>query len=495
MSTQNYIAFDLGAESGRAVLGAFDGETLDLREVHRFPNHPVRVSGHLHWDALRLLDEIQNGLERATQPSREIASIGVDAWGVDYGLLDASGELLGNPWHYRDHRTDGIMEEVFRRVPRERIFRTTGIQFMQLNTLYQLYAATLAGSPVLSMADKLLLMPDLMNYWLTGEKVSEFTIATTTQFYDPRARDWARPLLEELGIPQRLVPPLVSPSTDLGTLVSPSNVPGLEHTRVITPASHDTASAVAAVPARDEDYAYISSGTWSLMGVQVREPIIDEQTLRFNFTNEGAASGGFQLLKNLTGLWLLQECRRAWSRAGSEPSYAELLTLAEQAPPFAALIDPDDHSFLNPDDMPAAITQFCERTKQAAPGSQGGIVRCTLESLALKYRHTLGQLETVLGKRLPVIHVVGGGSQNRLLCQMTADACVRPVLAGPVEATALGNILVQMLAQGQLNAQEQARDLVRASFPVTAFEPREGAAWNYAYARFSSILAVEVGGA
>ncbi len=488
MSTQNYVAFDLGAESGRAVLGAFDGERLDLHEVHRFPNRPVRVSGHLHWDVLRLYDEIQNGLELAAHQVGEIAGIGVDTWGVDYALLDRSGELLGNPWHYRDLRTDGIMEEVFRRVPRERIFQTTGIQFLQLNTLYQLFATLLTEPHSLDIADTLLLMPDLMHFWLTGVKVSEFSIATTTQFYDPRARDWARPLLQELGIPPRLVPPLVSPGNDLGRLVSASKMPALEHTRVITPASHDTASAVAAVPARSDDYAYISSGTWSLMGVEVREPIINDQMLRYNFTNEGAASGDFQLLKNLTGLWLLQECRRAWSRQGREYSYADLLALAAQAPPFAALIDPDDHCFLNPDDMPTAIAQYAERTRQAPPRAPGDMVRCTLESLALKYRQTLGQLETVVGRHLPVIHIVGGGSQNQTLCQMTADACARPVLAGPVEATALGNILVQMLAKGRLGTLEQGRSLVRASFPVATFEPREASAWNDAYARFLSLF-------
>ncbi len=492
MRTQNYIAVDLGAESGRAVVGAFDGERLELREVHRFPNRPVRVSGHLHWDALRLYEEIQSGLETAGHLYGEIASIGVDTWGVDYALLDRSGELLGNPWHYRDRRTDGMIEEVSRRVPRERIFRATGIQFLQLNTLYQLFATALAGTQVLDIADTLLMMPDLMHYWLTGVKASEFSIATTTQFYDPHARDWARPLLQELGIPTRLLPPLVSPGTDLGRMVSAFGMPALEHARVITPASHDTASAVAAVPAWSDDYAYISSGTWSLMGVQVREPIIDDQTLRFNFTNEGAADGGFQLLKNLTGLWLLQECRRAWARQGADLSYGDLLALAEQAPPFAALLDPDDHSFLNPDDMPAAITRYCERTKQAPPSSPAAMVRGALESLALKYRHTLGQLEAITGKHLSVIHVVGGGSQNRLLCQMTADACARPVFAGPVEATALGNILVQMHAQGQLGTLEQARGLVRASFPVGSFEPRETTAWNDVYARFLSLLAAQV---
>ncbi len=489
MTTQNFLAIDLGAESGRAVVGSFEEKQLSLHEVCRFPNRPVRVAGHLHWDVLSLFDEIQKGLARAAEKFGDLESVGIDTWGVDFALLDASGALLGNPVHYRDHRTDGMMEEAFRRVARDRIFQTTGIQFMQLNTVYQLLAMTVANAPALRVADTLLMMPDLFNYWLTGEKVSEFTIATTTQFYDPRARDWARSLLDDLKIPHSFLPRVIPPATDLGPLAPHvERTVGLERTRVIAPACHDTNSAVAAVPARVANYAYISSGTWSLMGSEVRAPIINEQSLRFNFTNEGGAGGTFCLLKNLTGLWLIQECRRIWARAGSETSYAELMAIAEQARPFAALVDSDHPSFLNPDDMPAAIAQFCKRTGQTPPQDRGAIIRCALESLALKYRYTLEQLETLLGKRIEVIHVVGGGSQNRLLGQFTADACARPVLAGPVEATALGNILLQMLTQKIIASLEEARAIGRDSFPLTTYEPRNTSAWMEAYGRFSQIV-------
>ena len=319
MPTQNFVAIDLGAESGRAVIGAFTGEKLALEQVHRFPNQPVHVGNTLYWDALRLFEDLQIGLERAAQTSGFIESAGIDTWGVDFGLLDAQGVVIGNPVHYRDHRTDALMPAVFAQVSRERIFEATGIQFMQLNTLYQLYALTRANSPQLQIADTLLMMPDLFNYWLTGEKVAESTIASTTQFYDPRAKEWARGLLQELEIPHHFLPRLVPPATDLGKLPPRlAQTRGLENTRVIAPAGHDTAAAVAAVPTRVANYAYISSGTWSLMGAEVPAPIINSQTLQHNFTNEVGAGGMIRLLKNISGLWIVQECRRAWARQGDE---------------------------------------------------------------------------------------------------------------------------------------------------------------------------------
>ncbi len=489
METRNFAALDIGAESGRAVVGMFDGRTLKLSEVHRFPNRPVTVVGHLHWDALRLYDEIQIALERAAEQFGELASVGVDTWGVDFALLDASGELLGNPFHYRDHRTDGMMQEAFRRVPREMIFKTTGIQFMQLNTLYQLLAMTLSHSPTLEIAAKLLMLPDLFNYWLTGEQVSEFTIATTTQFYDPNKRTWAFDLLDRLGIPHAFLPPIVSPATDLGPLRPVSRQHSrLDWTHVIATACHDTQAAIAAVPVQHRDYAYISSGTWSLMGVEVREPVIDERTLAYNFTNEGGTGQRFCLLKNLTGLWLVQECRRAWAQSGDALTYSDMMDLAERARPFSALVDPDDSLFLNPTDMPKAIGQFCVRTGQKPPIERGAMIRCALESLAIKYRYTLDQLETLLNKRLEVIHIVGGGAQNQLLCQMAANACGRPVVAGPVEATSLGNILLQMTAQGLLHSSEEARGLSRDSFPVMTYLPKDSAEWTDAFAQFTGLI-------
>lgn len=487
MTTNNLLAIDLGAESGRAVVGSFEGKQLSLRQVHRFRNGPVRVAGHLHWDVLRLLEEIQNGLAAAAKQFGRITSLGIDTWGVDFGLLDRTGELIGNPYHYRDHRTDGMMEQVFERVPRAEIFQATGIQFMQLNTLYQLYA--MAGSPALDAAKTLLMMPDLLNYWLTGEKLSEFTIATTTQFYDPRQGAWANEILERLGLPSEIMPRVIQPATEIAALLpAVADTLGLRGVKVIAPACHDTGSAVAAIPARTDDYAYISSGTWSLMGVVTPRPIITDMTRDFNFTNEGGVGSTIRLLKNITGLWLVQECRRAWARSGDELDYDAISALAASAPPFQAYVDPDHSSFLSPDDMPQAIQEFCAATGQAGPSDRGTLVRVTLESLALKYRATLEKLEKIVGRHLDAIHIVGGGSRNQLLCQFTADACARPVYAGPVEATALGNLLAQTLASGYCASWTQAREIVRTAFPLTPYEPRDSAAWDEAYARFKRVL-------
>jgi rhamnulokinase len=493
MTSKNFVALDLGAESGRAVVGQFKGRQLALYEVHRFRNGPVRVAGHLHWDVLRLFDEIQNGLQLAAKQYGDVASLGVDTWGVDFGLLDRTGTLIGNPYHYRDHRTDGVMEQVFARVPRAEVFAATGIQFMQLNTLYQLYA--MAGTPALDIAQTLLMMPDLFNYWLTGEKVSEFTIATTTQFYDSRHHAWADDLLERLGLPNQIMPQVISPATVIGPrLPDLADHAGLKETQVVAPACHDTGSAVAAVPARTEHYAYISSGTWSLMGVVTPQPIITDVTRDFNFTNEGGVGGTIRLLKNIAGLWLVQECRRAWARAGDELSYDVITSLAEQASPFRAFVDPDHSSFLNPEDMPQAICSYCAQTGQPVPCDRGSLVRIVLESLACKYRVTLESLERILapsGVRLEAIHIVGGGSQNQLLCQFTADACGRPVYAGPVEATALGNVLAQAMAMDYCSSWAEAREIVREAFPLKAYEPRDAqrAAWDEAYTRFQQVLA------
>lgn len=491
MPSRNFLAFDLGAESGRAIVGAFDGATLSLDELHRFANRPVRVGAHLHWNVLSLWDEMQTGLRKAA--AHAPVSLGVDTWGVDFALLDASGGLIGNPYHYRDHHTDGMVDLAIGEVGRERIFDATGIQFMQLNTLYQLLALARAGSPALDIARTLLMMPDLFHYWFTGELACEFTNATTTQFYDPRAGDWARGLLQSLGIPHHFLTRVVQPGADLGA-VSPAllkslDLPALAAARVIAPATHDTGSAVAGVPAAGERYAYISSGTWSLMGSVAPSPVITPQALRFNFTNEGGVGGEFRLLKNIMGMWLIEECRRRWAGAGGQlMPYAELLAEAARAPAFAALIDPDDASFLLPDDMPAALAAYCERTHQVSPAGRGATARAIYESLALKYRYTLDQLETLLGHRVDAIHIVGGGSRNALLCQFTADACDRPVLAGPVEATAIGNVLVQMLAMGELASMSDAREVVRRSFPITEYQPREPVRWMEAYERFTRLV-------
>ena len=492
--SSNYLAIDLGAESGRAVVGRFDGSSLALSTLHRFPNGPVRALGRMHWDVLRLHSEIKASLSRYRQEvGSELTGIGVDTWGVDFALLGRDDGLLSNPRHYRDPRTEGMLAEAFQRVPREDIFAATGAQFMEINSLYQLLAMKLHGDPVLDSAQALLMMPDLFNFWLTGVKVCEFSAATTTQFYDPRARDWARPLLKALELPTHILQPIVSPGTVLGPLhPAVTEETGLEGVSVIAPACHDTGSAVAAVPARSPNVAYISSGTWSLMGVETPEPVIGEESLAYNFTNEGGVCGTIRLLKNIMGLWLVQECRRTWAHEGDELSYDELTRLAAEAPAFGPLIEPDCLEFLRPGDMPMRIQSFCRRTGQRAPETKGEIIRCSLESLALKYRWALEKLEAMVGKRLEMIHVVGGGSQNGLLCQLTADAAHRLVVGGPVEATATGNILMQALAKGEIASLAEGREVVRNSFETLDYEPyRSGfgsaADWDEAYARFIAL--------
>jgi rhamnulokinase len=487
--TLNFAAVDLGAESGRVMLGRFDGVRLDLEECHRFPNVPVQVGGTLHWDVLRLWGDIQHGLAAAGRKAGgPLAGIGLDTWGVDFGLLGRDGQLLGNPVHYRDSRTNGMLEAAFRRVPRAEIFAQTGIQFMALNTLYQLLSLVEARAPVLEIATTFLTIPDLLNFWLTGEAANEFSNATTTQCFNPRTGDWAREMLARLGIPTGWFGPIIQPGTVLGSLrPSLAEALGLGAVPVIAPATHDTGSAVAAVPMQDRNAIYLSSGTWSLMGVELDRPVIDDRSLSLNFTNEGGVGGTFRLLKNIMGLWLVQECRRVWASQGAEYSYAELTRLAEQSPAFVSFVAPGDERFLALGDMPARLQAFCRETGQPVPEGVGAIVRCALESLALEYRWVAERLVELTGQSLPVIHVIGGGAQNALLNQFTAEATDRTVVAGPIEATALGNVLVQMPALGQIGSPAEGRALVRASFPVQTFRPKAPDAWDAAYRRYLAL--------
>jgi rhamnulokinase len=472
------------------MLGQFDGERLRLSEVHRFPNGPVRLPDGLHWDTLRRWTEIKHSLALAVQEhGADLASVGLDTWGVDFGLLDRDGALISNPYHYRDSRTDGMLDEAFRRVPREQIFQHTGIQFMQINSLYQLLSMVINHSPVLDIAESFLTMPDLLNYWLTGRKLCEFSSATTTQCYDPRKGDWAKPLLERMGVPTYIFPEIVPPGTILGELrPSVADEVGMKGLQVIAPACHDTGCAVAAVPAAGSNFAYISSGTWSLMGAELLEPIINEQSLAANFTNEGGVGSTFRFLKNIAGLWLLQECRRTWARQGERLSYDDLTHMAAEADPLQSIVDSDYAEFLRPGDMVARIRTFCQMTDQAVPQSKGAVVRCALESLALKYRLVLERLEEILGHRLEPIHIVGGGAQNHLLNQFTADATGRQVLAGPVEATAAGNIITQAMALGHIASLEEGRQVVRGSFDVVTYEPTSQSKWEEAYVRFLDVM-------
>ncbi len=487
------LAFDLGAESGRAIVGQFDGRRLTLLETHRFANTPVRLPDGLHWNILGIWKEILDGIASTTeQVGGQLAGIGLDTWGVDFALLDAHEHLIGNPYHYRDDRTDGMMAKAFETAPRTEIFRQTGIQFMQINSLYQLLSMVETASPALENARTLLMIPDLLNFWLCGVKTCEFSNATTTQCYDPQQRDWARSMVRSLSIPDDIFPTITNPGTLLDPLArSVAQATGAGPVPVIAPACHDTGSAVAAVPAASQNHAWISSGTWSIVGVNVPEPVVTEQALAFNLTNEGGAAGDFRLSKNVMGLWLVQECRRTWASQGQEFAYDELTRLAASSAPLQAIIDPDAEAFLKPGDMPARIRSFCTLTGQPEPQDEGAVVRCILDSIALKYRWVLGHLEQIVGHRLETIHIVGGGTRNELLSQLTADCLARPVVTGPVEATAIGNLLAQAVALGHLANWDEARDVVVDSFPVKSYEPRtRDAAWDRAFERLAGLASV-----
>ncbi len=486
MAEAKYLAFDLGAESGRGVIGFFDGVRLRLEDAHRFASTPVRLVDTLHWDILRLFSELKQGLGKAVVThGKDFDAIGVDTWGVDFGLLGRGDVLLGNPRHYRDHANDGILETAFGIVPADRIFDRTGIQFMQINSLFQLLVLQRQNSPLLEAAQTLLFIPDLLNFWFTGVKTTEFSIASTSQMIDPRTRHWAGDLLADFQLPANLLTDIVSTGTHIGNLRADIAAEcGCGPINVIAPGEHDTASAIVAVPASSSDYAYISSGTWSLMGIETDVPRISPSIQAANFTNEGGAFGTVRFLKNIMGLWLVQECRRSWARQGTEHSYSDLTRMAELAPGFVSLIDPDDPVFLAPTDMVTAIRDFCLRTGQTPPADTGATIRCCLESLALKYRWTLGKLEEFGGRRIETIHIVGGGTQNRLLCQLAANAMNRTVIAGPVEATAIGNVLMQAYGRGRIGSLEQAREIVRRSFTLETYLPQETAAWDTAYERF-----------
>ncbi|NLC45744.1 MAG: rhamnulokinase [Firmicutes bacterium] len=484
------LAFDLGAESGRAILGTLENKHLQLQEIHRFLNRPVWVRGNFYWNTLELWREIKEGLRLALREDPEIKSLGIDTWGVDFGLLDEAGVLLGNPRHYRDPQNQLGYEQALAEVGKEKIWQQTGIQFQVFNSLYQLKTLLMNKSTALSAAKTLLFMPDLFTYFLTGRKVAEYTIASTSSMLSHSGRTFAAELLAELGLPTDIFPELIQPGTVVGGLTSDvqAEVGGGAGLQVIAPAEHDTASAVVAVPAEEEDYAYLSCGTWSLLGVETDQPVLSPAAMEGSLTNEGGAGGKIRLLKNIMGLWLLQQSRRRWQLEGENYSYAELTELAEQAPAFSSLIDPDAPEFLNPPSMPDAICQFCRETGQYVPQSKGEISRTILESLALKYRWTMDRLREVTGMKLGVLHMVGGGIQNKLLCQFAANACGVKVVAGPVEATAIGNLMVQAMALGEVDGLAQAREIVAASFPPAVYLPQDQSAWEKQYQRFLTLL-------
>ncbi len=492
MADKAYLAVDLGAESGRVMAGRFNGQTVSLEQFHRFPNGPVNLGGTLRWNLIGLWSEIQAGLQQASSKLNGAAvSVGVDTWGVDFVLMNANDELLGQPWNYRDSRTDGMMQKAFSRVPREEIFAATGLQFMPINSLYQLLAMCERDPELVDQAKRFLMVPDFFHWCLSGSRVVEFTNATTSQMLDAQSRTWAVDMLQKFEIPTDMFPEVVLPGTSLGSLRGEvAEATGLGKLNVVAPATHDTGAAVAAIPTSQTgraDWAYISSGTWSLMGVETQYAVLTPKALEYNVTNEGGVDGTWRVLKNIMGLWLVQRCRLTFSQRGHNFDYAQLAQLAEDAPAFRSLIDPDRPEFLGPPDMTEAIAAECRRTAQSVPETEGQFVRCALESLALKYRMVLGWLEELTGVPVTVIHIVGGGTQNRLLNQFTADACGRPVVTGPVEATALGNVLIQARAAGDLSTLSDIRDVVRRSESIEEYTPRNTSAWDEAWERFQTV--------
>lgn len=487
--TYKFLAFDFGASSGRAILANFDGEKIVLEEKHRFSNDPVLVNGGMYWDVLRLFHEIKQGILKCVNSGdRDIDCIGIDTWGVDYGLLDANDQLLGNPYHYRDTRTDGMFEKAFSMVAKQEIFEKTGIAFNWFNTIYQLLAAK--GTTALKEAKTLLFMPDLLNFFLTGEKRCEYTIASTSQMYDSAKQDWAYDLLEKMGIPTDLFAPIIYPGEQVGVLTEAiAEELGVGRIPVMAVASHDTGSAVASVPVCDnKDFIYISSGTWSLMGTELDAPIVNELALDKNYTNEGGVNKTIRFLKNIMGLWLIQESRRQWDREGELLSFDELEKQAREATPFESLIDPDYEAFQTPGNMPEKIREYCRKTNQPVPENKGEIIRCIAQSLTFRYRDVVEGMEKVTGKEYPVIHIVGGGIKDKMICQFTANATKRRVEAGPVEATSIGNVLVQAMACGAIKDLDEARKVVKNSFDITCYEPEDGPQWDAAYESWKKII-------
>lgn len=486
--TKRVLAFDFGASSGRAIIGCFDGDKITLEEVHRFSNDPVSVGGTVYWDVLRLFYEIKQGIIKA-KIAGGFDSIGIDTWGVDFGLIDSEGKLMENPVHYRDARTVGLVDEAFKTMPKEKLYGITGIQFMELNTLFQLISLKKYRPWMLERADKMLFMPDLFGYMLTGKMCAEYSIASTSQLIDLDKRTWSKEILDAFGIKESVFAPLVQPGTVLGELSKEvCEECGVDPVPVISVCGHDTQSAITSVPCEDGDFAFLSSGTWSLFGTELDKPIVNETSMNINITNEGGFDGSTGFLKNIIGLWLIQESRRQWKREGKEYSYADLEKLALAAEPFKCFIDPDAPEFVPHGNIPERVHEFCRKTGQYVPETVGEIMRCIYESLAMKYRLTFEKLRECTERDYPVIHVIGGGTKDGLLCQMTANSCDRTVKAGPIEATVMGNVAVQLMSDGSVKNIGQARKIVAESSELKTFEPKDTDKWAEAYEDFLKII-------
>lgn len=485
--TKRVLAFDFGASSGRAIIGCFDGDKITLEEVHRFSNDPVSVGGTVYWDVLRLFYEIKQGIIKA-KIAGGFDSIGIDTWGVDFGLIDSEGKLMENPVHYRDARTVGLVDEAFKTMPKEKLYGITGIQFMELNTLFQLISLKKYRPWMLERADKMLFMPDLFGYMLTGKMCAEYSIASTSQLIDLDKRTWSKEILDAFGIKESVFAPLVQPGTVLGELSKEvCEECGVDPVPVISVCGHDTQSAITSVPCEDGDFAFLSSGTWSLFGTELDKPIVNETSMNINITNEGGFDGSTGFLKNIIGLWLIQESRRQWKREGKEYSYADLEKLALAAEPFKCFIDPDAPEFVPHGNIPERVREFCCKTGQFVPETVGEIMRCIYESLAMKYRLTFEKLRECTERDYPVIHVIGGGTKDGLLCQMTANSCDRTVKAGPIEATVMGNVAVQLMSDGSVKNIGQARKIVADSSELKTFEPKDTDKWAGAYEDFLKV--------
>jgi len=484
------LAVDLGASSGRGHIGEFDGKKLSLRENHRFSNDPVNINGSFMWDILRIFFEIKNSVRNcALSDDRDIKTIGIDTWGVDFGLLDKTGRLIENPYHYRDKRNDDMNLEAYKRIPKDKLYSITGLQYLPFNTIFQLLSLSTRRNYVFDTADTLLMTPDLLNYFLTGIKKTEYTIASTSALLDAKTRTWDKNLFKLMDIPEKLFTEIVRPGNILGGLLPEvlEDVGDIK-AKIINVAGHDTGSAIAAVPAKGENFVYISSGTWSLMGTETKEPIINEKSALYDFTNEGGVNNTIRFLKNVAGLWLEQESKRQWEREGEKTTFGELSEMARNAEPLKCLINVDSPEFVAPGNMPERIRDFCKRTGQYVPQSKGEVVRCIFDSLALTYKRTLMRINELQGIEAPYIHIVGGGTQETVLCQLTADACGIPVYAGPVEATAIGNIAVQMMALKEISSLGEAREIIANSFDVVSYGPKDTSIWDDAYEKYEKLV-------
>lgn len=489
MSKNHFLAFDLGASSGRAMLGTLENNKLKLTEVHRFKNQMTRIHGTYFWNIFNLFDELKTGLKKCISDLKiQPQSIGIDTWGVDYALVNSAGRFTGLPFAYRDHRTDKSMEQFFKRMPKKETYLLSGIQFMQFNTLFQLFASVQNDDVELKTAEKLLFTPDALNYLFTGIQKNEYSIASTAQMLKPGKTEWEYKLFDAAGIDRKLGDEIVLPGTLLGNILPEiQEETGSKSIPCVAVASHDTASAVASVPAEGKNWAYLSSGTWSLLGIESPQPLVSEKSLEMNFTNEGGVEGTTRFLKNIMGMWLIQECKRIWDQE-HEITWQEIVDLSNSTQPFKCLINPDDSVFLNPGNMPEAIQNYCRKTSQPVPETKGEIARCIYDSLALKYKYTLGQIETITGEKIEKLHIIGGGANNELLNRFTANATGIPVIAGPTEATAIGNLLMQAKALGVLNSLQEAREVVKNSFEVKIYNPDNRTEWENAFEKFIRLV-------